>query len=113
MIARHISKVKETTDISNARGVSKRVLIGKDEGAPIFYMRHFHIKPYGFSPLHSHPWEHEIYIISGKGTVTVGDEEAELKEGMAIFIPPDTPHQIKAQESDIEFLCCIPAIEET
>ena len=73
MIARHILDVKESTDLEDAQGVSKRVLIGKNEGAPTFYMRHFHISPHGFSPLHSHPWEHEVYIISGKGSIAVGD----------------------------------------
>jgi quercetin dioxygenase-like cupin family protein len=48
----------------------------------------------GHAP-HRHPGEEEvIYVISGKGTQTVGtDAEAfDIQEGDAIYIPADTDH---------------------
>ena len=47
----------------------------------------------GHAP-HQHPGEEEvIYVISGKGSQTVGDGEAfDVSEGDAIYIPADTDH---------------------
>jgi len=47
----------------------------------------------GHAP-HQHPGEEEvIYVISGKGSQTVGDGEAfDIAEGDAIYIPRDTLH---------------------
>lgn len=47
----------------------------------------------GHAP-HQHPGEEEvIYVISGKGTQTVGDGPAfDIAEGDAVYIPADTVH---------------------
>jgi quercetin dioxygenase-like cupin family protein len=47
----------------------------------------------GHAP-HQHPGEEEvIYVISGKGSQTVGDGEAfDIAEGDAIYIPRDAVH---------------------
>jgi oxalate decarboxylase/phosphoglucose isomerase-like protein (cupin superfamily) len=47
----------------------------------------------GHAP-HTHPGEEEvIYVISGRGSQTVGDAEAfDLGEGDAVYIPRDTLH---------------------
>lgn len=47
----------------------------------------------GHAP-HQHPGEEEvIYVISGKGSQTVGDGEAfDIQEGDAVYIPKDTLH---------------------
>jgi quercetin dioxygenase-like cupin family protein len=44
-----------------------RWLITKEIGAENFAMRLFEMDPGGFSPLHRHPWEHEVFILEGKG----------------------------------------------
>jgi len=49
-------------------GTSKlrvRWLITKEIGAKNFAMRLFEMEPGGYSPLHSHPWEHEVFILEG------------------------------------------------
>ena len=47
----------------------------------------------GHAP-HQHPGEEEvIYVISGRGTQTVGDDPAfDIAEGDAVYIPADTVH---------------------
>ena len=47
-----------------------RWLITEDIGAINFAMRLFEMEPGGYSPLHSHPWEHEVYVLSGSGCKT-------------------------------------------
>ena len=45
--------------------------------------------------MHSHAYEHEMYILEGQGLV-VGDEgEKPFKSGDVIFIPPNEKHEIK------------------
>ncbi len=50
-------------------GVTGRVVIGKDDGAANFCMRIFTLAPGGYTPRHSHDWEHEILIHEGHGQV--------------------------------------------
>jgi quercetin dioxygenase-like cupin family protein len=113
MIAHHFSDITEDTGFAGAQGVSKRTLIGKDHGAENFYLRRFQIQAHGHTPRHTHPWEHEIYILSGSGTVYVEGEQKELSQGMAVLIPSGVEHQLKTGPEHLEFLCVIPAVEES
>jgi len=86
-----------------------RWLITKDMGAENFAMRLFEMEPGGYSPLHTHSWEHEVFILEGEGTVFGGDEEREFKAGDVIFIPPNEKHQFKnTGEKTVRFLCLVP-----
>ncbi len=95
-------------DGKNAKGVEKRVLIGLKEGAPNYIMRHFKIKSGGFTPDHAHPWEHEVYVLSGSGILKTSDGERSIKSGDYVFIPANEKHQFRAQDDPIEFICVIP-----
>ena len=95
-------------EIEGARGVSIRWLVTKEE-APIFAMRQFTIEPGGHTPLHSHEWEHEIYILSGKGHVHLGDSPRAISPGMVALVPGGLEHQFLADEDEeLIFLCLIP-----
>lgn len=86
-----------------------RWLITKDMGANNFAMRLFEIKPNGYTPFHNHPWEHEVFIMKGKGIVKNQTDELEFKEGDVIFIAPNEKHQfLNKGKSGIKFLCVIP-----
>jgi quercetin dioxygenase-like cupin family protein len=112
MVIRHFLDVEEVTSLKGANGVSKRTLLGKGESAPNFFLRRFSIAALGNTPRHSHPWEHEIYVLSGAGEVMVSGEISGLREGMAVLIPSGEEHQIKAGPEPLEFICIIPAVEE-
>jgi len=84
-------------------------LITQEDGALHFVMRRFIIKPGGSIPRHSHWYEHEIYVLKGRGIVGIEDREYEVSEGSVLFVPPDVPHWYKnIGEEDWEFLCIIP-----
>lgn len=88
-----------------------RVLIGPSDQANKFHMRRFRLAPGGFSPLHAHGWEHEVFILKGKGELSTSEGTKPFEAGYAIFIPPDQLHQFKnTGDSDLEFLCLIPAL---
>lgn len=100
---------KTVTD-EGAIGVTIRVLMGEDVGAPNFTMRHFEIAPGGSTPYHDHPWEHEVYVLSGRGKVRRRESETEVGPGSFVYVPPDEEHNFaNAGNSPFSFLCVIPA----
>ena len=92
-----------------ASRLTVRWLITEEMGAKNFAMRLFEMEPGGYSPFHSHPWEHEVFILEGEGIVVGGGEERKFRAGDAIFISPDEKHQFKnTGETTVKFLCLIP-----
>jgi quercetin dioxygenase-like cupin family protein len=90
-----------------------RWLITKDIGAPNFAMRLFEMEPGGYSPLHSHDWEHEVFILEGEGTVFGKEGEKRFLAGNAVFVPPNERHQFKnTGQKLLRFLCLVPYHEE-
>ncbi len=86
-----------------------RWLITKDMGAENFAMRHFEMDSGGFSPLHSHPWEHEVFVLEGEGLATNGKEASEFKEGAFVFVPSGETHQLRnTGRKTLKFICVIP-----
>ncbi len=84
-------------------------LITKDQGAENYAMRFFTIKPKGKISRHSHPWEHEIYMLHGTCKIGAGEEEVIAKEGNFLYIEPDVPHWYEnVGDDDVQFICIIP-----
>jgi len=106
----HSSKVKlEKMAEPNAEGINVRWLITKDDRAPNFAMRLFELQPKGFSPLHTHEWEHEVYILEGVCKVACDGQERKVSSGYVVFIPPKTSHQFtNIGKSTLKFLCLVP-----
>ena len=99
----------ERVTVPGAREATIRVLIGPNDGAPNFAMRLFELAPGGHTPKHSHSFEHEVFILEGTGVALDGDRERPIGPGMAIFVPPDRPHQFHNTGScTFRFLCLIP-----
>ena len=91
--------VKSTIDVQPEKlgeGVGIRWVISEKDGARNFYMRVIEAEPGTQGPpLHDHPYEHEIYILEGEGTIVGEAGEKPFKSGDVIFIPPNEKHQIK------------------
>jgi len=103
----------QNVEAKNAdEGASKlkvRWLITKEMGAPNFAMRLFEMEPKGRSPFHSHPWEHEVFILEGEGLVVSEEGEKKFRAGDVIFILPNEKHQLKNNgEKTVKFLCLVP-----
>ena len=92
-----------------ARGVTIRLLIDESVGAPTFAMRRFEVAPGGCTPFHSHPWEHEVYVLSGKGMVRQRDGESDMEEGVFVYVAPGEEHNfVNTGTVPLIFLCMIP-----
>ncbi len=101
---------KSPVTIDGAKDTQIRVLISKQDGASNFAMRLFELKPRGHTPLHTHPHEHEVFIIKGQGTLICNGQEYPFSAEDCIFIPGGEEHQFKnTGESILKFLCLIPA----
>ena len=59
---------------------------------------------------HTHPWEHEVFIVEGSGSVWDGEKRHTFREGDVLYIPAGEPHTFMNQgEKTLRFICCIPA----
>jgi len=96
-------------DMEGAAGVRIRLLIHEADGAPNFCMRQFNVAPGGHTPMHSHDWEHEVYVLAGAGVVATADEARPISAGDCIFVPPGEVHQFRAgRTEELKFLCLVP-----
>jgi len=95
----YLDQEPETIETEGAKGAVIRHLITEKDGAPNFNMRVVSIEPGGKSPSHSHPWEHEFFILSGKGIGEVNNKEENLKQGDVLYVPPDVRHCMRAIEA--------------
>jgi quercetin dioxygenase-like cupin family protein len=95
--------------MEGAQGTTIRELITDREGAPTFVMRLFEVEPGGHTPLHSHDWEHEVFILSGAGELVLADGAHPFAAGDAVFVPGGEEHRFSnTGEAALRFLCLIP-----
>ena len=107
-----VSHYQETAGIEDVPGVLRRVVIGAEDGAPRFIMRLFEVNPGSATPFHSHWWEHEVFIMSGEGTVRDKDKDRAISAGTAVFVTPDEKHCfVNTGEEMLRFICVIPITE--
>jgi len=103
----------EPVEMEGAFKVRIRWLITKDMGAKNFAMRIFEVESDGYSPLHKHPWEHEVFILDGSGQLFDGKTATPFNAGDVVFVPPDEMHQFKNDgKAVLRFICLIPYIEK-
>jgi quercetin dioxygenase-like cupin family protein len=94
---------------AGADGVTIRWVIGRPEGAANFSMRVIAVGPGGHTPFHRHPWEHEVFVLSGAGFVVQEEGESSCRAGDVVFIGPGEAHQFRNPADDpLEFICLIP-----
>ena len=99
-------------EVVEAKGAGKttiRWLIAAGDGAPNFAMRLFEVEPGGQTPLHTHDWEHEVFILSGEGSVWKEGEEISVSPGTAVFVSPQEKHRFRnAGAEKLRLICLVP-----
>lgn len=96
-----------------ARGVRMRTLIGPQDQAPSFHMRHFSIEPGGHTPYHKHDYEHQVLILRGVGVIKSEAGDQPFKKDDVIFVPAGQIHQfLNTGDLPCEFICSIPAVQD-
>ena len=95
--------------MEGAAGCRVRWLVGEKDSAPTFAMREFEVAPGGHTPKHFHDYEHEVYVLAGRGTILDGEVERPLAAGDVLFVAPNDVHQFRNTGSKpMRFLCLIP-----
>ncbi len=107
-----IHNYRQVEGVSAAPGVTMRVVAGTAEGAPTFVMRVFEIQPGSATPFHAHPWEHEVFILAGKGVARgAGGQETALAEGDTALVPSNEQHSFLNAGKDIfRMICVVPLV---
>lgn len=96
--------------MDGAAGTRMRMLIGPEDRAPNFHMRHFEVAPGGHTPHHRHDYEHEILILQGRGEARSEAGVRPLQQGDVVFVPANELHQfVNTGATPLEFICLVPA----
>ena len=112
IVARFDERPEEQVTMHGTTGTTIRWLINKDNGARTFAMRRIVVQPGGKIPLHTHPADHEIYVLSGEGAVLKEDGNIPFQKDMFIYVPPNIRHGFQnTATTPLVFLCVIPLLE--
>jgi quercetin dioxygenase-like cupin family protein len=99
-----------SVEVEGAKDVGIRWLISKEDGAENFAMRMFELQPGGYTPLHRHLHEHEVFVIQGRGVFVYEGREYPFGSEYVIFVPPNKEHRFKnTGNSVLRLICVIPA----
>jgi quercetin dioxygenase-like cupin family protein len=97
------------TSPAGTEGIDFKQLIAKNMEAPHFYMRLIDISPGGHTERHTHEWEHEVFVVEGRGKVALKDREVEIVQGDAVFVEPNEVHEfVNSGSSLLRVICVIP-----
>ena len=110
MKVNHFESVAQVpVTMEGSSGCTVRWLVDEKQGAPNFAMRQFEVAPGGYTPRHSHPYEHEVFVLEGAGVVFEGETEHPLKAGDVVFVVPGEVHQFRnTGDTPLKFLCMVP-----
>ena len=108
-VTRSVDVPSNHVEMEGAQGCSVRWLVGEVDGAENFAMRQFEVAPGGFTPRHHHAYEHEVFVLEGRGVVVENDHSHPLSPGDVVFVRPDEVHQFRnIGDVPLRFLCLIP-----
>jgi len=87
-----------------------RWLIDKRQGAPNFALRVIELPGQGDRiPLHRHDYEHEVFVLEGKGRVLAADGAKDVARGDYVFTLPGEEHGFEnTGDGPFRFICVIP-----
>ncbi len=107
-----VQNYQQVKGITAAPGVTMRVVAGPAEQAPNFVMRVFEIEQGSATPLHTHSWEHEVFILEGKGKLKSGDKEIPLAPGDVAIVLPNEQHSfMNAGKEMLRLICVVPLVD--
>ncbi|TRO52091.1 cupin domain-containing protein [Candidatus Bathyarchaeota archaeon] len=109
MKAYHYKDIENQDVPAPAEKTKIRWLINDKQGAPNFAMRRFEIEPGGSTPYHTHPWEHEVYVLEGDAVAVSKKGENEIGPGSVVLVEPNEEHNfVNTGDKKLVFLCMIP-----
>ena len=107
MLIRDLSKCKEF--IAGDNTILRELFNPlKDELMLRYSLAHATVKPGDITYKHRLKTSEVYYILQGEGIMYIDDETEKVREGQAIYIPPDSVQRIKnTGKNDLIFLCIV------
>jgi quercetin dioxygenase-like cupin family protein len=107
-----IQNYHQVKGIKTNPGVTMHIVAGEAEEAPNFVMRVFEIEQDCSTTLHAHAWEHEFFVLEGKGIVRSGDKELPIQAGDAAMVLPNEQHCIMNTNKEmLRVICVVPLVD--
>ena len=75
--------------------VNSREMKEMTDGGFLELVNEFEVAGGGYVDPHSHPTHEFYYVLRGRGTMTIGDEERLIGQGDLVHIPPDVVHSLR------------------
>ena len=95
-------------------GVTVRWLVSEQDKGPGFALRLYEIEPGATTTAQCHYWEHEVFVLSGRGVVVGEEGEIPLGEGDVIYVPPAKRHRfVNNGDEALRFLMVLPIAQHT
>ena len=95
-----------------AAGITMRVIAGPAEKAPNFVMRHFEFEPGSAMPFHAHSWEHEFFVLEGKGFIKTVSGNMPIEKGDAAVVLPNEMHSVQNPGKEkMSIICLVPLVD--
>ena len=97
-------------DLRGYQNVSKKIVIGPDDGSSEIVLRYFSLRPGGQSPHHSHGFPHLVKIEAGSGVVMdERGQEHQLQKGDYVFVNDNEVHGFANTGTEpFDFICIVP-----
>ncbi|MDG2094913.1 MAG: cupin domain-containing protein [Phycisphaerales bacterium] len=110
MLIRHADPATTSpVEMEGAKDVSMQVMIGRDDDAPNFALRHFVVQSGGHTPRHQHDYEHEVFIVEGSCEAECSGETRIVGAGDTLLVPANELHQFRNHTDEpMRFLCLVP-----
>jgi quercetin dioxygenase-like cupin family protein len=75
--------------------VNSREMKEMTDGGFLELVNEFEVAGGGYVDPHSHPTHEFYYVLRGRGTMIIGDEERLIGQGDLVHIPPDVVHSLR------------------
>jgi quercetin dioxygenase-like cupin family protein len=75
------------------------------DGGFLELVNEFEVAGGGYVYPHSHPTHEFYYVTSGRGVMTVGEEDRDVQQGDLVYIPPDVVHSLRPATSNAPIHC--------
>jgi quercetin dioxygenase-like cupin family protein len=108
MIVKNYREVRAAPMVDEP-GVTVRWLASELGEGPGFALRLYEVSPGAGTTDHSHYWEHEVFVLSGRGVAVGEDGEIPLSEGDVVYVPAAERHHFANRGDDVlRFLMVLP-----
>ena len=113
IVVRNYRKVRAQPVIKEP-GVTVRWLVSELDEEPGFALRLYEMEPGATTNAQSHYWEHEVFVLCGRGVVAGEGSEIPLGEGDVVYVPPAERHRfVNNGDEVLRFLMVLPMVQST